>query len=78
MVQVPENTMEMHPRKLSELSNEKCKPTGSSDIFHHLKGCGVEISPWMVLADWVIATEVVEDQVNDASGDDKPPERSRR
>jgi len=78
MVQLLENTMEMHLLKLSELSNEKCKPTGSSNIFHHLKGRGVEISPWTVLADWVRATEVVEDQVNDASGDDKPPERSRR
>ena len=56
MIQVLENTMEMHLRKLSELSNEKCKPTGSSNIFHHLKGRGVEISPWTVLADRVIAT----------------------
>ena len=134
-VQLLENTMEMHLLKLSELSNEKCKPTGSSNIFHHLKGRGVEISPWTVLADWVRATSqtkimdfkpttkknqwqewqegqketsrndehffisrperltktspkehfdategtaVVEDQVNDASGDDKPPERSKR
>ena len=56
MVQVLENTMEMHLQRLFEVSNDKCKPKGSSNIFHHLKGRGVEISPWTVLADWVRAT----------------------
>jgi len=56
MVQLLENTMEMHLQRLFEVSNDKCKPKGSSNIFHHLKGRGVEISPWTVLADWVRAT----------------------
>ena len=129
MVRALENTMEMHLLKVFEVSNGKCKPTGSSNTFRHLKGRGVEISPWMVLADWVIATsqtklmcfsqqqrnisgkngrketstndahffmkqtlltktglkesfdatqgtEVVEDLVNTALGNDKPPGRS--
>ena len=55
MVRIFEKPMEMHLRRLSEVSNDKCKPKGPN-ILHHLKGRGVEISPWTVLADWVRAT----------------------